>query len=117
MSRIEEILTGIRPLSSNSPRFRGLYRRWYARLSTTSSCWWRNWIRAARDIHLRRGYRARKLPQYRLNRQAVSEVRRQIVNFLFRNRRIQGVLAVVPANQRSFVDEMANFNFPASPAH
>ncbi len=34
------------------------------------------------------------------------------MNFLFRNRRIRGVLAVVPANQRTFVDEMANFNFP-----
>jgi 3-oxoacyl-[acyl-carrier-protein] synthase-3 len=34
------------------------------------------------------------------------------VNFFFHQRRISGVLAIVPANERSFVDEMANFNFP-----
>jgi 3-oxoacyl-[acyl-carrier-protein] synthase-3 len=34
------------------------------------------------------------------------------MNFIFRHRRIGGLLAVVPANERSFVDEMANFNFP-----
>ena len=34
------------------------------------------------------------------------------MNFLFRNRCIRGVLAVVPANERSFVDEMTSFNFP-----
>jgi 3-oxoacyl-[acyl-carrier-protein] synthase-3 len=34
------------------------------------------------------------------------------VNFVFHNRRISGLLAIVPANERSFVDEMANFNFP-----
>jgi 3-oxoacyl-[acyl-carrier-protein] synthase-3 len=34
------------------------------------------------------------------------------MNFVFSHRRIGGLLAVVPANERSFVDEMANFNFP-----
>ena len=34
------------------------------------------------------------------------------MNFTFRNRRISGLLAVVPAHARSFVDEMDNFNFP-----
>src|SRR5438270_593135 len=34
------------------------------------------------------------------------------MNFNFNNRRISGMLAVVPANKRSFVDEMDNFNFP-----
>lgn len=34
------------------------------------------------------------------------------MNLLFDHRRISGLLAVVPANERSFVDEMANFNFP-----
>jgi 3-oxoacyl-[acyl-carrier-protein] synthase-3 len=34
------------------------------------------------------------------------------VNFVFSNRRISGLLAIVPANERSFVDEMSNFNFP-----
>jgi 3-oxoacyl-[acyl-carrier-protein] synthase III len=36
------------------------------------------------------------------------------MNFLFRERKITGLLAVVPANERSFVEEMANFNFPAA---
>jgi 3-oxoacyl-[acyl-carrier-protein] synthase-3 len=34
------------------------------------------------------------------------------VNFTFRNKRISGILAVLPANELSFVDEMKNFNFP-----
>jgi 3-oxoacyl-[acyl-carrier-protein] synthase-3 len=34
------------------------------------------------------------------------------VNLTFRNRAITGLLAVVPANERKFIDEMANFNFP-----
>jgi 3-oxoacyl-[acyl-carrier-protein] synthase III len=34
------------------------------------------------------------------------------VNFVFHNRKITGLLAILPANERSFVDEMANFNFP-----
>jgi 3-oxoacyl-[acyl-carrier-protein] synthase-3 len=34
------------------------------------------------------------------------------LNFVFQNRRISGLLAIVPANERSFVEEMANFNFP-----
>jgi len=36
------------------------------------------------------------------------------MNFIFGNRKITGLLAVVPAYERSFLDEMANFNF--SPA-
>src|SRR5206468_2162119 len=36
----------------------------------------------------------------------------EIMNFVFSHRRIGGLLAIVPANERSFVDEMANFNFP-----
>lgn len=34
------------------------------------------------------------------------------MNLLFRNRTITGLLAIVPANERKFVDEMANYNFP-----
>jgi len=34
------------------------------------------------------------------------------MNFTFRGKRISGVLVVVPANERSFVEEMRNFNFP-----
>ena len=34
------------------------------------------------------------------------------MNFTFRRKRISGILSVVPANERSFVDEMNNFNFP-----
>jgi len=36
------------------------------------------------------------------------------MNFIFSHRKISGLLAVVPANERSFVDEMANFNFPVA---
>jgi 3-oxoacyl-[acyl-carrier-protein] synthase-3 len=34
------------------------------------------------------------------------------VNFTFKNKRISGILAVVPANERFFLEEMKNFNFP-----
>jgi 3-oxoacyl-[acyl-carrier-protein] synthase-3 len=34
------------------------------------------------------------------------------MNFTFSHRKITGLLAIVPANERSFTDEMANFNFP-----
>lgn len=34
------------------------------------------------------------------------------MNFLFHDKRIAGLLAIVPANEASFLDEMANFNFP-----
>jgi 3-oxoacyl-[acyl-carrier-protein] synthase III len=34
------------------------------------------------------------------------------VNFTFHRKRISGLLTVVPANERSFVEEMKNFNFP-----
>jgi 3-oxoacyl-[acyl-carrier-protein] synthase-3 len=34
------------------------------------------------------------------------------MNFTFRNKRISGVLVVVPANERTFVEEMKNYNFP-----
>jgi len=34
------------------------------------------------------------------------------VNFTFTHRSITGLLTVLPSNERSFVDEMANFNFP-----
>lgn len=34
------------------------------------------------------------------------------MNLLFRQRQITGLLAIVPANERSFVAEMANFDFP-----
>ncbi len=34
------------------------------------------------------------------------------MNFRYANRRISGLLTVVPANERSFIDEMDNFNFP-----
>jgi len=36
------------------------------------------------------------------------------MNFTFRHKRISGILAIVPANERSFVEEMKNFNFPES---
>src|SRR5690242_13027752 len=34
------------------------------------------------------------------------------MNFTFCNKRISGVLVVVPANERTFVEEMKNYNFP-----
>ncbi len=34
------------------------------------------------------------------------------MNFTFQRKRISGILTVVPANERAFVDEMRNFNFP-----
>lgn len=34
------------------------------------------------------------------------------MNFVFRNKRICGVLVVVPANERTFIEEMKNYNFP-----
>jgi 3-oxoacyl-[acyl-carrier-protein] synthase III len=36
------------------------------------------------------------------------------MNLTFYNRAITGLMAIVPANERKFVDEMANFNFPAA---
>ncbi len=34
------------------------------------------------------------------------------MNFIFSHRKISGLLGIVPANERSFMDEMANFNAP-----
>jgi len=34
------------------------------------------------------------------------------MKFIFRNKRIAGTLIVLPSNERSFVEEMKNFNFP-----
>ena len=34
------------------------------------------------------------------------------MNFIFRRKRITGILAILPANERSFLEEMRNFNFP-----
>jgi 3-oxoacyl-[acyl-carrier-protein] synthase-3 len=34
------------------------------------------------------------------------------MNFTFRRKRISGILTVVPARERSFLEEMKNFNFP-----
>ena len=34
------------------------------------------------------------------------------MNFVFHRKRISGLLVVVPANERSFIEEMKNFNFP-----
>jgi 3-oxoacyl-[acyl-carrier-protein] synthase-3 len=36
------------------------------------------------------------------------------MNLVFDSKQITGILTVVPANERSFVDEMRNFNFPES---
>ena len=36
------------------------------------------------------------------------------MNFAFRRKRISGLLAIVPASERSFLEEMRNFNFPES---
>ena len=36
------------------------------------------------------------------------------MNFTFHRKRISGLLAMVPANERSFLEEMKNFNFPES---
>jgi 3-oxoacyl-[acyl-carrier-protein] synthase-3 len=36
------------------------------------------------------------------------------MNFTFHRKRVSGLLALVPANERSFLDEMRNFNFPES---
>lgn len=34
------------------------------------------------------------------------------MNFVFHNKRISGLLSIIPQNERSFIDEMRNFNFP-----
>jgi 3-oxoacyl-[acyl-carrier-protein] synthase III len=34
------------------------------------------------------------------------------MNFSFRNKRVSGIFVVLPANERSFVEEMKNYNFP-----
>lgn len=36
------------------------------------------------------------------------------MNFTFKRKRISGLLAIMPANERSFLNEMKNFNFPES---
>ena len=36
------------------------------------------------------------------------------MNFTFRRKRISGILTVVPARERLFLEEMKNFNFPES---
>jgi 3-oxoacyl-[acyl-carrier-protein] synthase-3 len=36
------------------------------------------------------------------------------MNFTFHRKRISGILTVLPANERSFVEEMKNYNFPES---
>jgi len=36
------------------------------------------------------------------------------VNFIYHRKRISGILTVVPAQERAFVEEMKNFNFPES---
>jgi 3-oxoacyl-[acyl-carrier-protein] synthase III len=36
------------------------------------------------------------------------------VNFTFQRKRISGILTVLPANERKFVDDMKNFDFPES---
>jgi 3-oxoacyl-[acyl-carrier-protein] synthase-3 len=36
------------------------------------------------------------------------------VNFVFRKKRVAGLLAIVPANERLFLEDMRNFNFPES---
>lgn len=34
------------------------------------------------------------------------------MNFTFHNKRVSGIFVVLPANERSFVEEMRNYNFP-----
>ncbi len=34
------------------------------------------------------------------------------MNFIFHRKRISGILTIVPANERSFIEEMKNFKFP-----
>lgn len=36
----------------------------------------------------------------------------QPLNLLFRDRSVAGLLLIVPANEKSFIGEMANFDFP-----
>ena len=36
------------------------------------------------------------------------------MNFTFHRKRISGILAVLPAREQSFLEEMRNFNFPES---
>ena len=36
------------------------------------------------------------------------------MNFTFHRKRVSGLLAIVPAHERSFLEEMKNFNFPES---
>ena len=34
------------------------------------------------------------------------------MNLVFRGKRIEGLLAILPANERLFIDEMDQFDFP-----
>ena len=34
------------------------------------------------------------------------------MNFTFRNKRVSGLLAIIPAHEQSFLEDMKNFNFP-----
>ena len=56
------------------------------------------------------------VPENFKNLQTIEALLRQYgvraMNFTFRRKRISGLLAVVPAHERSFVEEMKNFNFP-----
>ena len=58
------------------------------------------------------GHRAGKLQERGDNTGPPAKMRGYGMNFTFRRKRISGVLAVVPAHEKSFVEEMRQFNFP-----
>src|SRR5262249_50741717 len=65
-----------------------------------------------RHLHPRHRYCPRKFQEPANHRSSTASKRRKAMNFTFRNKRISGVLVVVPANERAFVEEMKNYNFP-----
>jgi len=65
-----------------------------------------------RNTHLDFGrrYPTGEFPEYRGHREVAGEIH-EVMNFTFSHRKISGLLAIVPANERTFIEEMANFRF------
>src|SRR5581483_8694584 len=102
--------------NSSRIRFHHLERfhgRWHARLLRHGHAR----LHARQDLrhfHSGHGHRAGEFSKPANHRGAPAQVRREAMNFTFRNKRISGMLAVVPARELQFLDEMKNFNAPES---
>src|SRR5207302_9821091 len=65
-----------------------------------------------RHFNPRHGHPAGEFSKPPIHRSTAAPVWSAGMNFTFRRKRISGILTVLPANERSFVAEMKNFNFP-----